>query len=136
MSLHKEIHFEVEIAEHLGQQGWVYEDGVSAQYDRTRALFPEDVIAWVQESQPEAWQALAKGHGLGADTRLLDQLRQNLDTRGTLDVLRNGIELFPVKSKIALAQFRPASGINTAIMTRYAANRSARCPSGALLRGQ
>ena len=68
--------------------------------------------------QPEAWQALAQGHGLSADTRLLDQLRQNLDTRGTLDVLRNGIELFPVKSKIALAQFRPASGINAAIMTR------------------
>jgi type I restriction enzyme R subunit len=123
MSLHKEIHFEVEIAEHLGQHGWVYEEGVSAQYDRVQALFPEDVIAWVQESQPEAWQALAKGHGLAADTRLLDQLRQNLDTRGTLDVLRNGIELFPVKSKIALAQFRPASGINTAIMTRFAANR-------------
>jgi type I restriction enzyme R subunit len=123
MSLHKEIHFEVEIAEHLGQHGWVYEEGVSAQYDRVQALFPEDVIAWVQESQPEAWQALAKGHGLAADTRLLDQLRQNLDTRGTLDVLRNGIELFPVKSKIALAQFRPASGINPAIMTRYSANR-------------
>jgi len=51
MSLHKEIHFEVEIAEHLGQHGWVYEEGVSAQYDRVRALFPEDVIAWVQESQ-------------------------------------------------------------------------------------
>ena len=31
--------------------------------------------------------------------------------------------IHPVKSKIALAQFRPASGINTAIMTRYAANR-------------
>ena len=28
-----------------------------------------------------------------------------------------------MKSKIALAQFRPASGINAAIMTRYAANR-------------
>ena len=52
MSLHKEIHFEVEIAEHLGQHGWVYEEGVSAQYDRSRALFSEDVIAWVQESGP------------------------------------------------------------------------------------
>jgi len=81
MSLHKEIHFEQEIAEHLGVHGWIFEDSVSAQYDRTRALFPEDVIAWVQESQPEAWQALAKGRGLSADTRLLDQLRQNLDTR-------------------------------------------------------
>lgn len=103
MSLHKEIHFEVEIAEHLGQHGWVYEESVSAQHDRARALFPEDVIAWVQKSQPDAWQALAKGHGLAADTRLLDQLRLNLDARGTLDVLRNGIEFFPAKSKIAMA---------------------------------
>jgi len=85
MSLHKEIHFEVEIAEHLGQHGRVYEEGASAQYDRARGLFPEYVIAWVQDSQPEAWQALAKGHGLNADARLPDQLRQNLDARGTLD---------------------------------------------------
>jgi len=35
----------------------------------------EDVIAWVQESQPEAWQALAKGHGLDAEKRLLERLR-------------------------------------------------------------
>ena len=123
MSLHKEIHFEEEIGEHLGANGWIFEESVSAQYDRARALFPEDVIAWVQQSQPEAWQALAKGHGFNADTRLLDQLRQNLDTRGTLDVLRNGIELFPVKSKIALAQFRPTSSINAEIITRYSANR-------------
>jgi type I restriction enzyme, R subunit len=123
MSLHKEIYFEVEIAEYLGQHGWVYEEGISAKYDRARALFPEDVIAWVHESQPEAWQALAKGHGLNADARLLERLRQEMDARGTLDVLRTGIELFPVKSKIAMAQFRPASGINQTILTRYKANR-------------
>jgi len=38
-------------------------------------------------------------------------------------LLRTGIELFPVKGKIAMAQFRPASGINAAILTRYKANR-------------
>ena len=123
MSLHKEIHFEMEIAEYLGQHGWTYEDGVSAKYDRARALFPEDVIAWVQESQPEAWQALAKGLGPKADDRLLERVRQEMDARGTLDVLRTGIELFPVKSKVAMAQFKPASGINQAILTRYKANR-------------
>src|ERR1017187_9016924 len=64
MSLHKEIHLKQEICEHLGAHGWVYEEGVSAQYDRVRALFAEDVIAWVQESQPEAWQALVKGPAL------------------------------------------------------------------------
>ncbi len=123
MSLHKEVHLEVEIAEHLGAHGWIYEQAVSAKYDRTQALFCEDVIAWVQRSQPEAWQALAKGHGLSADVRLLERLRDQLDNRGTLDVLRNGLEMHPVRGKIALAQFRPASGINAAIMARYEANR-------------
>ncbi len=54
MSLHKEVHFEVEIAEFLGKHGWTYEEDVSTKYDRARALFPKDVIAWVQQSQPEA----------------------------------------------------------------------------------
>ena len=90
----------------------MYKDGLSASYDRALNLFPEDVTAWVQESQPEAWKALDKGHGMNALDRLLERLRQELDTRGTLDVLRNGVELFPVKSKIAMAQFAPASGVN------------------------
>jgi type I restriction enzyme R subunit len=123
MNLHKEIHLEQEICEHLGAHGWVYEEGVSAQYDRARALFAEDVIAWVQESQPEAWQALVKGHGLDAEKRLLERLRAQMDARGTLDVLRNGVEMHPVRGKIALAQFRPASNINAAITARYVANR-------------
>ncbi len=63
------------------------------------------------------------GLGLNADTRLLERVRQEMDTRGTLDVLRTGIELFPVKSKIAMAQFRPASGINPTILIRHDANR-------------
>ena len=28
----------------------------AAKYDRTRALFPEDVFAWVQATQPKAWE--------------------------------------------------------------------------------
>lgn len=121
--MHREIHFEHEICEALGTVGWVYEDGVSAAYDRAKACFPEDVIAWVQESQPEAWKALDKGFGMDAVERLLERLRAQMDARGTLDVLRNGLEMHPVRGKIALAQFRPASGINAGILERYAANR-------------
>ena len=39
MSLHKEIHLEEEICLSLVGRGWVYEPGVSAQYDRAHALF-------------------------------------------------------------------------------------------------
>src|SRR5207237_424229 len=49
--------------------------------------------------------------------------RAQMDARGTLDVLRNGVEMHPVRGQIALAQFRPASGVNEAILARYEANR-------------
>jgi type I restriction enzyme R subunit len=123
LSLHKEIHFEDEICEALGAHGWIFETGVSAQYDRRRALFPEDTLAWVQMTQPSAWQALEKSFGGKAYDIFIDRLRDQLNTRGTLDVLRNGIELHPVRGVLALAQFKPASGMNPALTAKYIANR-------------
>ncbi len=123
MSLHKEVRFEEEICEWMGARGWVYETGVSAQYDRKLALFPEDVLQWVQEAQPEAWAALTKAFGVRAGALLLDRLRQQMDTRGALEVLRGGLEMHPVRGTLQMAQFRPASGMNPAITARYGANR-------------
>ena len=54
MPLHHESAFETEICEYLAANGWLYAEGDAAGYDRARALFPADVIAWVQASQPTA----------------------------------------------------------------------------------
>ena len=123
MSLHKEIRFEDEICGELLAGGWIFEPGVSAQYDRRRALFPEDTLAWVQTTQPAAWQALEKSFGGKALDVLLDRLRDQIITRGTLEVLRNGMELHPVRGVLAMAQFKPASGMNPALTAKYEANR-------------
>ena len=123
MSLHKEISFETELCEHLGAHGWCYADGDAAHYDRARALFPADVVTWVQQSQPQAWEALTKNHGAKAADTLLDRVRAQIDQRGTLEVLRTGIELLGLKSKLSLAQFKPAFDLNDEIIARYAANR-------------
>lgn len=123
MSLHKEVHLEEEICASLTGRGWVYEPGVSAQYDRARALFPEDTVAWVQETNPKAWTALETSFPGNAAEVLLDRLRNQLDTRGVLDVLRNGIEIHPVRGTLQLAQFKPASGMNPDLTTKYNANR-------------
>ncbi len=123
MSLHKEISFETEICEHLGNNGWLYATGDAANYDRARALFPADVIAWVQASQADAWDALVKNHGAKAADTLLDRLADQLNKRGTLDVMRHGIELFGLKSKLLVAQFKPALALNAEILERYGANR-------------
>jgi type I restriction enzyme R subunit len=123
MSLHKEISFETEICQHLGAHGWLYAEGDAAGYDRARALFPADVLAWVQATQPKAWETLTKNHGPKADETLLARLRDQLDQRGTLDVLRHGIELLGLKTPLKLAEFKPALAINEDILARHAANR-------------
>lgn len=127
MALHKEIQFELDICNHLASHGWLYaepgQDGDARGYDTARALYPEDLLQWVQTTQPQAWQALIKNHGAAAKSMLLDRLRKELDMRGTLDVLRMGIEMLGVRAPIKLAQFKPALAMNPDLQARYAANR-------------
>jgi type I restriction enzyme R subunit len=125
MTLHKEINFETEICEYLGTHGWLYDPPptATAAYDRARALLPADALAFVQDTQPKAWEKLTKDHGTAAAETLLDRLRNQLDQRGTLDVLRHGIELLGLRSPLKFAEFKPALGINSEILARYHANR-------------
>ena len=123
MSLHKEINFETEICQHLAKNGWLYNEGDAAGYDRALALFPADVLAWVQAAQPQAWEVLIKNHGDKAGETMLTRLRDQINQRGTLDVLRHGIELLGLKQPLQVAQFKPALAINPDILARYKANR-------------
>jgi hypothetical protein len=88
VSIHKEIALEDGICAHLAAQGWLYEANAAARYDRASALFPEDLLAWVGATQPDAWAALQKAHGAAAGATLVQRLRAALDKQGTLDVLR------------------------------------------------
>ncbi|MCB9595077.1 MAG: type I restriction endonuclease subunit R [Sandaracinaceae bacterium] len=123
MSLHKEVRFEDEICEHLAAHGWLYEPGHGAAFARERALYPADVRAFLEATQPDAWAALTQRHGDAAEEQVLARLRAQLDQRGTLDVLRHGIELIGLRQPLRLAQFRPATGLNPEIVRRYEANR-------------
>jgi type I restriction enzyme R subunit len=123
MNLHLENSFETEICEYLGSHGWLYAKDDAAAYARARALFPADVIAWVKTAQPQAWELLVKNHGAQAGETLLARLRDQLNQRGTLDVLRHGLELLGLKQPLLMAQFKPALAINPDILARHAANR-------------
>lgn len=123
MTLHREISFETEVCNHLAANGWLYADGDAANYDRPRALFPPDLVGWVETTQPQAWSVLSKNHGAAAPAVLLDRVRQQLDERGTLDVLRHGVELIGLRAPLSLAQFKPALAMNGDILARYGANR-------------
>ena len=123
MNLHKEISFEEDICEHLSRHDWLYADGDAATYDRALALFPGDVIAWLQTSQPKEWEALTKSHGDQAAKEVLTRLRASINQRGTLDVLRNGFDVMGTRKRLTMAQFKPAHALNQETMVRYAANR-------------
>ncbi|MCQ6561528.1 type I restriction endonuclease subunit R [Paenibacillus mendelii] len=123
MSLHKEIEFENDICAHLLAHGWLYTEGDAQRYDRVNALFPEDVLTWMQETQPKAWEALSKSHGSSVEAVLLNRLRKQLDDRGTLDVLRHGMEMLGLRQPIQFAQFKPALAMNPDLQAKYTANR-------------
>jgi type I restriction enzyme R subunit len=123
MTLHKEINFENDLCNHLSTNGWFYAEGDAASYSRGHALFPADIIAWVQATQPKVWETLNKNHGVAAEATLLDRIRKQLDDRGTLDVLRHGIELLGLRQPLQMAQFKPALAMNPDLQGKYSANR-------------
>ena len=51
MSIHKEIHFEDEVCADLAAAGWLYDPADAACYDRTQALFVDEVRAGLFSSQ-------------------------------------------------------------------------------------
>jgi type I restriction enzyme, R subunit len=121
--LHKEFNFENDLCNHLSASGWLHAEGDAASYSRGHALFPADVIAWIQTTQPKAWETLTKNQGAAAEATLLDRIRKQLDDRGTLEVLRHGIELLGLRQPLQLAQFKPALAMNPDLQAKYAANR-------------
>ncbi|QDF95052.1 type I restriction endonuclease subunit R [Azoarcus sp. DD4] len=125
MNLHQEHHFEAEICAHLAANGWLYAEGDAALFDRANGLFLPDLLAWVEETQPDSFQRLTKTHGAALPQVLAERVRKslNLPDRGTLDVLRRGVEMLGLKEPLMLAQFKPALAINPATQAKYAANR-------------
>jgi type I restriction enzyme R subunit len=123
MSVHLEVAFETEVCEYLGQHGWLYEDKSADNYDRKLALYPPDLTAWLQESQKDAWETYKQKNGAKAEGTLLERIREQLNQQGTLDILRNGIEVMGLPKALKLAEFKPALGLNPEILARYNANR-------------
>src|SRR5690606_13600701 len=107
MSLHREQHFEREICALMSGNGWLHADGDAAHYDRHHGLFLPDLLAWIEATQPDSWQRLLKTHGPQLGERLAERVRKNLDERGTLDVLRRGVEMLGLKQPLSLVQFKP-----------------------------
>lgn len=118
--MHKEANFEQEIAAALVEDGG-YHHGDPAHYDADLALFPAEVIAFVERSQPKFWSWF---HGLNkekAEPILLESLVKELESKGMLTVLRDGFKCFG--RTVRAAYFAPNTGMNPEAAALYAQNR-------------
>lgn len=117
----RERAFQDHIIAELASTGWLIGD--SAHYDKERALYPEDLIGFIQESQPEGWKKYCKTYSENPERHLSDAAVRQL-TRpegGTLWLLRNQIE--DRGHRLKVASFKPDNDLNPELLKRYQANR-------------
>jgi type I restriction enzyme R subunit len=117
--IHSEHVFEDAIEDSLVMGGG-YTKGNLAIFDAQVAMFSATLVAFLKDSQPDAWAKLAKQHGTGIETRVVSLVAKELDRRGTLDVLRHGVTDSGVRLRLAF--FKPASGLNPETSALYGKN--------------
>lgn len=119
-SAHREIVLEQHMVDQLvATQGYV--PRAPEAYDRPSAMDRDLVLRFVKETQPEEWQKLEAQYSASAESEFFKQLERALKTRGTLEVLRQGLKLVP-NIRLSLCYFKPASGLNSELVRLYEAN--------------
>jgi type I restriction enzyme R subunit len=122
--------FEAELCDYLAAHGWEYSVNDTG-YDRQRALFPDDLFAWLEATQPEQLAKLVKAGASDAAQELgrkqiLDRVVQlqgtdPMNAGGTLSLLKASLGV--VNAKFSLFQARPATSLNEKTSLRFASNR-------------
>jgi type I restriction enzyme R subunit len=132
---HLEAVLENEIAEYLRDHGWLYSE-TDAGYDPDLALHGDDVLAWLEQTQPTEFAKVVRPGDTErqkdiAAKGLLKELanKLNLDpfkNGGTLRLLRGGFSYVPMTggaAKFKLAQFKPSTTLNPALLDDYSKMR-------------
>ncbi len=119
MPRYTEQNFEDHIEQHLNRSG--YQSRQSAIYDKFFCLISDEVLQFIQETQPNEYQRLERQYGADTPIKLLDRVSKQIASRGVLDVLRKGVKDRGCEFK--LTYFRPSSGMNPDHQRLYAQNR-------------
>ena len=131
MSKAGELMFQNDMLKHLISTGWLL--GKAEHYNRELALYPEDLLGFVQDTQPEQWQRFCALYPSQPGQHFLERVASQLNktdpnaaskemrTFGTLGVLRH--ELRHRGTRFSLCQFKPEHELNPDTLIRYAKNR-------------
>ena len=113
-----EMAFEAVIEAHLLSHGFVSVS--SKRFDRERAIFPETVLSFIQETQVKEWSRLEALLGDGAREQVLGDLCRWMDIHGSLATLRHGFKCYG--RTLRVAYFKASHGLNPELEARFAAN--------------
>lgn len=126
-----ERQFQHDIIQALLNQGWLL--GKPEHYQRELALYPDDLIGFVKDTQETQWQKFTTIHPQNTEQKFLDLVSKQLNkvdpnandkvarTFGTLGVLRH--ELRDRNARFNLCQFKPDHDLNPDTLARYQKNR-------------
>jgi len=110
--------FEAGVESHLLANG--YTRRLPEQYDRSLCVDADALFDFIRSTQAKTWEKLKAQHGEQVKDRFLKRLVKEMETRGTLDVLRRGVTDFGCH--FDLAYFRPETTMNEEHARLYKAN--------------
>jgi len=123
--------FQDEVIQQFVANGWKL--GQVKNYNRELALYTEDLLAFVQETQDTQWQKFCQIYPNNPEQKFLERVTSQLNktdpnavdkemrTFGTLGVLRH--ELRDRGTRFRLCQFKPEHNLNPDTLARYQKNR-------------
>lgn len=122
--------FQADIVSQLQAHGW--QQGSPSGYQAETALYEQDVLDFVQITQPQEWEKFCRTFPIDSERHFITALVKQLNkadehstdrasrTYGTLGVLRHGLKIR--NARFSLCQFKPEHNLNPEIMARYKAN--------------
>lgn len=123
--------FQNDMIKQLLANGWLL--GKPEKYNRNLALYEEDLIGFVKETQDAQWQKFCGLYPRDTEVKFAERVAHQLSkvdpnaadkesrTFGTLGVLRH--ELRDRGTRFSLCQFKPEHDLNPDTIARYKANR-------------
>ncbi|GJQ60659.1 MAG: type I restriction-modification system, restriction (R) subunit [Candidatus Scalindua sp.] len=123
--------FQNDMIKQLIANGWLL--GKPENYNRELALYEEDLLGFVKETQDSQWQKFCKLYPNNPEQKFLERVASQLNkadpnaanremrTFGTLGVLRH--ELRDRGTRFSLCQFKPEHDLNPDTLARYERNR-------------
>ncbi len=118
--LPKERNLEESIENYLVSDG--YEQGVSQEFDLQYCLFTEDLFRFLEATQKDLLDEFKFNRGSNWKKSFLDLVNSNINRRGLIHVLRNGIEDIMMNGTFKLFYNKPNLSSNKTDLKNYKEN--------------